>query len=230
MADLPPDIIEPGIVGPEGGFNRGPAIRSIGLSLFINGICPYLLYRYLAPHYPQGSLTPLVYASAFPVFGLILGYVRTRAIDFIALIALFEISFNVSAALVASTVRWALIARAMQGLLTASVFLISVAIGRPIIYFIARQFVTGGDPARMKIFASVNELDSGRTFRIATLAWGCGLVALSLINTGLALTLSPANYLLVSQFTSLTMNISLAIWTFRFTQARLQHFAPPAAA
>jgi hypothetical protein len=228
MADLPPEL-GPGTISPGGEFNRNAAIASILLSLFINGVCPYLLYRYLAPHYPGGSLTPLVYASAFPLFGLILGYVRTRAIDFIALIALFEITFNVSAALLSSSIRYALIARAMQGLLTASIFLISAAIRRPIIFFLARQFATVGDPERVKRFNAVDALDEGRTFRIATLAWGFGLIAIAVVNTGLALTLSAAGYLLFSQFTGIAGNVALVIWTVRYTRARLERFIPAGA-
>jgi hypothetical protein len=229
MADLPPDVA-PGTIKPGGEFNRVAVIASVLLSLFINGVCPYLLYRYLAPHYPDESLTPLVYASAFPIFGLILGYVRTRAIDFIALIALFEITFNVSAALLLPSIRYALIARALQGLLTASIFLISVAIGRPIIFFIARQFATGGDPVRVERFNHVNMLDEGWTFRIATLAWGFGLIAIAVVNTGLALTLSAADYLLFSQFTGIAGNVALVIWSVRYTRHRLERFIPAGAA
>lgn len=228
MADLPPDI-DPRVVAPDGQVNRLAVIGSVLFSLFINGLCPYLLYRYLAPHYPEGSLTPLVYASAFPVFGLILGYVRTRAIDFIALIALFEITFNVTAALLSSSIRSALIARALQGLLTASLFLISAAIGRPIVYFIARQFTAGGNPERMKRFGEVNVLDKGHTFRITTLAWGFGLILLAGANTVLALTLSAADYLLYSQFTGLVVNITLVVWSVRYTQSRLGRYIPAGA-
>ena len=90
MAEIPPDVAVPA-PGAGGQFDRGAVLRSVGLSLFINGICPYLLYRTLEPHFPEGSLTPLLYASVFPVFGLVFNFIRTRTVDFIAVIALFEI-------------------------------------------------------------------------------------------------------------------------------------------
>ncbi len=221
MTDIPPDVVEPGTVTPGGGFNPLAAARSIGLSLLINGICPYILYRTLEPHYPAGSTVPLLYASLFPVFGLVFNFVRTRTVDFIAAIALFEITFNVSATLLASSVRGALLARALQGLLTASVFMGSVAIGRPLVFYIARQFVVGAAPERAEGFAYVNEADKGRTFRIITLAWGCVIAATSLVHVLLVLTLKPADYLLVAQFLSMGMNIVMIVWTIRFSQSRL---------
>jgi hypothetical protein len=205
----------------QSGFSRGDAFRAFGLSFFINGICPYLLYRYLEPKFPEGSLLPLLYASVFPLLGLAYGIVRKRMVDFIALIALFEISVNVTATLVASNIRYALVARSLTGFLTGTAFLVSVLIGRPIIHYIARQFAAGSDPARLQGFEAVTRAEGGSTFRIATLVWAFGIYGLSLVNVSLALNLAPANYLLVSQITSMTVNIALIVWSIRFSRRRL---------
>jgi hypothetical protein len=226
VAEIPPDIALPA-QQPGGGFNLAQTVRSVGLSLFINGICPYILYRALVPHYPPGSLTPLLYASIFPLLGLVFNFIRTRTVDFIALIALFEISFNIISASLAPTIRLALEARSLQGLITATVFIGSALIGRPFFFYVARQFFAAGDPVRAAGFEAANKADGGRTFFLITITWGIGIIVMTAINFTLAMTLAPADYLLVSQILSLAFNISLIAWTIRFSRIRLSRFGPP---
>ncbi|MGD0190346.1 MAG: VC0807 family protein [Rhizomicrobium sp.] len=206
-------------------FNPLHAVRSILFSLFVNGVCPYLLYRTLQPHYPAGSVLPLVWASIFPVTGLVAGLIRTRTIDYIAVIALFEISWNVSTALLASTLGWAMILRSSEGLSVAAFFLCLTLIGHPPIFYLARQFTAGADPERRRTFAAVNAADKSRTFTIASLAWVAGILAQTALNMTLAVKLSPANYLLVAQFLNIGVNVAMVVWTIRFTRARLERVA-----
>lgn len=229
MSDAAPETQALPTVG-EGraAYNPLHALRSVALSLFVNGVCPYLLYRYLQPHYPTGSVTPLVYASIFPLAGLALGLIRTRSIDFIAVIALFEISYNIVTALAASNVHWALILRASEGFLVASFFLVFTAMGHPPIFYIARQFYAGGNAARRQGFTSANAADKGRTFTLASLAWVAGILFQTSLNLTLAMTVTPANYLLLAQVVSITVNVLMVVWTIRFTTRRLTRYAPAA--
>jgi len=222
-----PDGNELPTVG-EGGasFNPLHAARSVGISIFVNGVCPYLLYRVLQPHFPAGSVVPLVYASIFPLLGLVFGLVRTRATDFIAVLALFEISYNIATALAASNVHWAIILRSVEGYVVASIFLALTLAGFPPIFYIARQFAAGNDPARRQMFAAANAADTGQTFRIASLVWVVGISFQTSLNLTLALTVSPANYLLFTQFVNVTMNVLMVVWTIRFTSRRLGRYAP----
>jgi hypothetical protein len=222
MTDLQAETAElPSLAAAQDGFKPSQAFRPMAFSFFVNGLCPYLLYRYLQPKFPAESLQPLLYASIFPVLGLLYGIARKRTLDFIALIALFEISVNVTATLIASNIRWALVARSLTGVLTATAFLTSALIGRPIIHYIARQFASGGDAARQAGFEAVTKAEGGRTFFIATMVWAIAIYGLSAMSVTLALTLEPATYLLVNQVASMTINIALIVWTVRFSRARL---------
>jgi hypothetical protein len=209
-------------------FNPMHAVRSIGFSLFVNGVCPYLLYRVLQPHYPAGSVMPLVYASIFPLLGLVIGHIRTRTIDFIALLALFEISYNVATALVATNVHWAILLRSSEGFFVAAVFLVATLIGYPPIYYIARQFVGAGNPAVRQDFETANGLDKGRTFFIASLAWVGSILFQTSLNLTLAMTVTAANYLLIAQFLNTGISATMIVWTIRFTTVRLERYRPRA--
>lgn len=231
MTDLQTETAElPSFAEGQNAFDRRAAFRSIAQSFVINGLCPYLLFRYLEPKYPDGSLLPLLYASVFPVIGLLYGIVRKRTVDFIAIIALFEITVNVTATLLASNIRWALVARSTTGLLTATAFLTSALIGKPIIYYIARQFVAGGDRERQERFAAVTAAEGGRTFYITTLIWAVAIYSLSAIHITMALTLRPDTYLLAAQVVGMTVNIGMIVWTINFSRTRLLRVLSPATA
>jgi hypothetical protein len=228
MTDIAPELPTVGEAG--AGFNPLHALRSIVYSLLVNGLCPYLLYRVLQPHYPAGSVIPLIFASIFPLAGLVLGLIRTRTIDFIALLALFEISYNVTTALLASSLSWAVILRSSEGFIVSALFLAFTLIGHPPIFYISRQFAAGPDPERRRIFAAINTADKGRTFVLASLVWVIGILLQTLLNLTLALNLTPANYLLAAQVVNITINVSLVAWTIRFTRTRLERVRVPAAA
>jgi hypothetical protein len=211
-------------------FNPLHAARSIGLSFFINGVCPYILFRLLQPHYPAGSVMPLVYASIFPLLGLVLGHIRTRMIDFIALIALFEISYNIVTALLASNVHWAILLRSSEGYFVATAFLVATLLGHPPIFYISRQFALASNPAIGPGFAAANAADKGRTFLIASLAWVVSITLQTSLNLVLAMTVTAANYLLIAQFLNTGVNVAMIVWTIRFTSTRLERYRPRAAA
>jgi hypothetical protein len=209
-------------------FNPLHALRSIGFSLFVNGVCPYLLYRVLQPHYPPGSVIPLVYASIFPLLGLVIGHIRTRTIDFIALLALFEISYNVVTAVMAANVHWAIMLRSSEGFLVAGTFLGATLLGYPPIFYLARQFVGAGNPAMRRDFETANTLDKGRTFVIASFAWVLSITFQTSLNLALAMNVTAANYLLIAQFLNTAISGAMIVWTIRFTTARLERYRPAA--
>jgi hypothetical protein len=222
MTELTPELPTIGETGAP--FDPQHALYSILYSIAVNGVCPYLLYRLLQPHYAAGSVTPLLFASIFPLAGLALGLIRTRTVDFIAIFALFEISWNVTTALVASSLGWAMILRSSEGFSVAAFFL-----GHPPIFYIARQFAAGSDPERRRRFAAVNEADKGRTFVLASLVWVAGITVQTLLNLTLARNLTPASYLLAAQVMNIAINVLMVAWTIRFTRTRLERVRMPAA-
>ena len=202
-------------------FDPKAALGSVGLSIFVNGVLPFVVYKLLVPHFPPGSIMPLLYASAFPVLGLTVGFIRTRSIDVIAIFALFGITYSIAATILAGEVRLALILGATQAFLISGAFFVSVLIRRPIIYFIVRQFAAGNDPAMRAQIAAVNEADGWRTCTIASLVWAVGIALLGVSSIILAVSLEPATYLLVNNVVNTGVNILLVVWTIRFVRPRL---------
>jgi hypothetical protein len=204
-------------------FDRKAAYRSIAISLIVNGALPYAIYKFLAPHYSPTSVIPFVYASVFPVVGLAANYIRSRVIDMIAVIALVGLGYAAVVELLSSDIRIAMIMHSTQGFVIAALFLGSVLIGKPIIFYIARQFATGNDPVFRQQFTMANDYDGGRACRNATLVWVVGLIGLGIGGNVLARTLSAADYLLFSNVMSIGANVVLVVWTIRYVSVHLEH-------
>jgi uncharacterized membrane protein len=196
-------------------------LRSVGVSLAINGLCPFLLYTYLEPRFPKESVEPLLCASIFPVCGFLFAILKKRMVDVVAVVVLLGLATNIAMIFLTPSIKWALVARSLNGVVIATVLLISALIGKPLFLYAARQFVTAADPSRAAGFDAANAADGGRTFTRVTLTWAAGIYALCALNATIALTVQPATFLLASQITTNAGIVLLVVWTIRFTRARL---------
>ena len=225
MTDIPPTATELAPpVSTEGGYSAARTFRSIAISIVINAVFPYLIYRGLEPRFPEGSLTPLLASTVFPFLALLVGFLRRRA-DAVAIISLVEITISIIVTLVASNVEYALIARALQGTLTGIFFLLTIAAGRPLLYYIARQFIAAGSPAILQGFEGVNARDGLKTFKRLTALWGIGTIVVSIANVWLAVHVPPANYLLIAPIIGVGSNVLMIAITIRYASSRLRRVA-----
>jgi hypothetical protein len=199
------------------------ALRDLSASLFINALCPYLLYQYLAPQFPAASLLPLAYSSAFPVFGLIFNLARRHSLDFIALLALVEVTVALVAIGLSNTAAQALIGRSLPNAALGIIFLFSILLNRTIMSPIARQFVAGNDIARRTQFDQIALTPDGlHVFKVITLVWTVALAVKCAINLWSAVSLSPSHFLLVSPAFSYGLDLVLVCWAIRYGKARLR--------
>lgn len=213
--DAPPPEAEPG-------FSPVRTLTAIGISILINAVLPYLIYVALEPRFPAGSLTPLLASTVFPFLALTIGLAVRRTVDIVAIIALVEISGNLLVTLVASNVQWALVARAAQSSLTGLFFLATILIGRPLLYYVARQFVAANSPAIVERFQQANRRDGGRTFIRLTAVWGAGNILTSAVTVWLALNASPETYLLVAPVIGISVTVAMITFTIRYASTRLR--------
>jgi hypothetical protein len=201
-------------------------IRSIAINLFINIVCPYALFRILAPHYPADSVLPLLWSGLFPAGAFLFAFSRSRMLDAISVIALFQILFSLLTTLFAANVHWALVWGASQDGILGLVFLISALAGYPVIRYYARQFATANDPARAAAFDAALTQAGKRAFKIATVVWAFALTALCGVKLILATTLLPAAYLLFGPGLGNAVVLMLVWWTVRFARPRLRAIPP----
>lgn len=211
-------------------FNQAQAIRQIALSLVLNAIVPFAVYRTLQGEFAEGSIMPLLAATLVPAVVIAVGFAVRRSLDAIAAIALGSLLITLVVTIVAADVRFALIARALQGTLTGAFFLSTLLIRRPLLGLIARQFVSVASPYVREKFEMADARDRGRTFHRLTLWWGLLIVGRSLVNLWMAQTLDPATYLLASPILGIGTTAIMVIFTIHYATRRLTRLAKDAAA
>ena len=168
---------------------RAAALRGLARSVFINVVCTYLLYRLLEPHFHPGSLLPLALSGLLPLFSLAYGVVRHRSIDVIGLFAAEDIAVSSIALLLAHNAMSALVGRSLQNAVLGALFLCSVLIKRPIMLYVARQFITGNEASGKARFDQMAaRSDAKRVYRTMTLIWSLVLFAKSVMSVVIALT------------------------------------------
>jgi hypothetical protein len=201
------------------------AMRALSASLFINAVCPYLLYRILEPRLAPGSLVPLALSGLFPVLGLTVGFVRQRALDIISLFALVEVSVAIVTIMMAHSASSALLGRTLQNSVLSAIFFISVLLGRPIMLYVARQFVTGNNAGYRARFDQIaNRPDTKRVYKVMTLVWAAALLMKNIVGVLLALSLSTRQFLVASPAFNYGADIVLVWWSMRYGYSRLGHY------
>jgi hypothetical protein len=125
---------------------RKAVMKAVGRSIFLNVVCSYLLYRMLAPRFPAGSLYPLALSGLPPLIGLLYGIIRQRAIDFIGFFAAEDIAVSMVSLVLAHSEISAPVGRSLQNAVLGVISLVSLVLDKPLVLYIARQFLTGNDP------------------------------------------------------------------------------------
>jgi hypothetical protein len=206
--------------------NRASALRGLARSVFLNVICTYLLYRLLEPHFRSGSLLPLGLSGLLPLYGLAYGLVRQRSIDIIGLFAAEDIAVSLIAISLAHTPTSALVGRSLQNAVLGVLFLGSLLMKRPIMLYVARQFVTGNEPSGKSRFDQMaGQSDAQRVYRTMTLVWALTLIAKSVVTVLIALTFSTRQYLILSPLFTYGSDVLLIWWSFHFGYSELGHYA-----
>ena len=201
-------------------------LRGLARSVFINVVCAYLLYRLLEPRFHSGSLIPLAVSGLLPLFGLTYGVIRQRSIDVIGFFAAEDIAVSLVALLLAHNATSALVGRSLQNAVLGVLFLGSVLIKRPIMLYVARQFVTGNEPSGKARFDQMAaRLDARRVYRTMTLIWSLVLFAKSVMSVVIALTCSARQYLVLSPVFAYASDVLLVWWSFRYGYSKLGHYA-----
>jgi hypothetical protein len=185
-----------------------------------------LLYRLLEPHFPSGSLIPLAASGLLPLFGLTYGLIRQGSIDVIGFFAAEDIAVSLISLVLAHNATSALVGRSLQNAVLGVLFLGSVLIKRPIMLYVARQFVTGNEASGKARFDQMAaQSDAKRVYRTMTLVWSVALFAKSGMSIVIALTCSTTAYLMLSPVFAYGSDVLLIWWSFHYGYSKLGHYA-----
>lgn len=210
---------------------KANAIRSLLISVVINGVFPFVIYWALTTSVP--SIAPFValVASGLPsLFHSIVVFVLRRRVDFLAGMALTAIVISLLITVLGGAPRIYLIRESFFTVAFGLVLLGSLALPKPFMFYMAHHFAAGNDPATGAHFDLLWQQEEGvrRGMRLLTAVWGTGFLLEAAIRITLVLTLSTEQFLAVSPFVIYGILAILVIWTFRRGRGSHKRSAEPA--
>jgi hypothetical protein len=183
------------------------------IELCINVGLPYLIYVEM-----QGSIGQvhaLLAASAPPILWSGIEFARKRRIDAVSLLVISGIALSLLAFLGGGSVRFLQLRENLVTGIIGLAFLISAAIGRPLIYQLALAQKSRQSQTEASRFESLRDKPRfRRTMTIMTLVWGFGLVLQTTVACVLVFRMSIPRYLLVSPFVGYGTIGALSLWSF----------------
>jgi hypothetical protein len=191
------------------------------LEIAVNFALPYVVYS--ATHPRLGDVGALMAASGPPLAWSIFEFARRRRVDALSLLVLAGIVLSLVAFLGGGGVRLLQLRERLVTAVIGLVFLGSAAIGRPLIYQLARARISrGGAAHEMGAFESLRDDPRFRqTMMVMTLAWGVVLVADSAVCAVLVFALSIKAYMLASAVVGYTVLPAMTAWSFWFARRRI---------
>ncbi len=186
---------------------------TIGLELLFNFVLPYVIYVELAPG--MGDVHALLASSLPPIAWSLIEFARHRKVDALSVIVLAGIVLSLLAFIGGGSARLLQLRENLVTGVVALVFLGSAAIGRPLIYQLARAGLQRRSPEQASQFeARRGSRAFKRVMTLMTLVWGFGLLVQTALACALVFTMPIADYLIVSPVLGYGFMGGLGLWTF----------------
>jgi hypothetical protein len=192
---------------------------NVGVEVLINILLPLAIYDYFRAS--LGDVHALMASSAPPIVWSLIIFARKRTLDAVSILVLAGIALSLLAFLGGGSVRFLQLREKMITGLIGLLFLGSAAIGKPLIYQLARGSIARGNPSQLQNFEA---LQANAQFRqsmtVMTLVWGFGLLAECAMACALVLTLPVATYLVVGPIMGYSVVGLLALWSLWYRARR----------
>jgi len=191
----------------------------IGIELLVNGVLPFVVYSYARPKF--GNAGALLASMIPPLAWSVAEFVRRRRIDGISVLIIAGIALSLLAFVGGGSVRFLQLRENLVTGIIGLVFLVSAAIGKPLIYQLARASMLRRSAAEAESFAR-NENNAGfrHSMNVMTVVWGAGLLLQTAIACVLVFQIPIAAYLVVSPIIGYGTIGALALWTFRYVAGK----------
>jgi hypothetical protein len=181
--------------------------------LVLDGVLPVLLYLVLQPRFAPTSVIPLAVAVLFPLLSNAVSLVRHRRLDTFGLMVLLSLAASLAVLLLGSDQRLLLLTRGLAMPLMGLACLVSLALPKPLAFYMVRQFLTGDTPQPGMEFDTLWQYPYIRSAsRLMTLVWGVAMVGEFVVRIVLVLTLSVVQVLAVSSVVMMAVGLGLGAW------------------
>lgn len=193
---------------------------NVATEAVVNIVLPLVVYDLAKPQ--LGDAQALMAASAPPLLWSIIEFVRRRRIDAVSMLVLAGIALSLLAFAGGGGVKALQLREKLVTGLVGLIFLGSVAIGRPLIYFLARATISRTSKAKAAHFVSLRDDPRfRRAMLIMTLAWGFGLVGECALSIALTYVLTVKQFMIVGPIVGYGMMAVWTAWTIWYARRRI---------
>jgi len=197
--------------------------------LSANFLAPYVVYQLLDARY--GDVDALIASAMPPLLWSVFELVKTRRLDAISVIVVTSILFTVGATGMGGSARLIQIRDALVTGVIGLIFIFSLALQRPMIFYLARATMARNTEEGATDFEAL-WLRPGvpKIFRVLTAVWGVGLVAQTAVMCWLAWIWPISRYLLLSPFIGYGIFGLLMAWSLWYRAKKMALAKTPGAA
>ena len=191
-------------------------VRRAGPSLLLNAVCPWAAYQILTSQ-GVGAVPAVAATTVFPLVGTLVGWVRSGRPDVFGLLAILFIVLSVAVAFATDNPLVILLRGSVTNAAFALLCFGSLAFGKPLMFYAARQFVAGWDRAASAAFdAEWAQPGFRQTMRQVTVAWG-GWFVVQAVGRIVAIQLLPiSTYLAVWPIVSTLGTVAMISWSMSY--------------
>lgn len=185
------------------------------IELLVNFALPYVIYTYAEA--PLGEVGALLASSAPPILWSMAEFARHRRLDALSVLVVAGIALSLLAMLGGGGAQFLQLREKMVTGVIGLAFLVSAAIGKPLIYELARAGMRRRSEGEAERFAAM-QVHAGfrRTMTVMTLVWGLGLIADAALSGVLVFTLSVRANLIVNPLIGYGTMAALGLWSFLY--------------
>ena len=183
----------------------------------VNFILPFAIYSYAQAS--LGDVRALLLSSAPPIAWSLVEFARHRRVDALSALVVAGIVLSLLAMIGGGGPKFLQLRENLVTGVIALVFLGSAAIGKPLIYQLARASMRRKSADEAQAFEAL-QVHAGfrRTMTVMTLVWGLGLLANVAVSVALVFALSIRTYLIVGPILGYATMGALTLWTFLYGQ------------
>jgi hypothetical protein len=194
--------------------------RFLPRSLVVDIALPWLTLQILE-RYGVPTVWALAAAAVFPGVSTLSAWLYGRRVEAIGIAVFVTILLGILMALVSDEVRFGLLKAAPAFGLFGLACLASLAASRPLMFFVARHFQTGGDPRRTAEWnARLARPGFRHAMRVITAVWGLVCVMESLLGFAAAFLLPVHTAIVAEPALGISSIAGLLIWTTAYARAR----------
>lgn len=178
--------------------SKKKVIKSVVVSILLNGLVPVAVYNLLLGHF--SSFVSLLIATLVPLLDNLYHVIKHRKADAFGLFMLTAFILSLLAFLLGGSEKLILMRESLVTGILGLIFIGSLLYSKPLIYHFALRFTSRNESEQKGTFEKNWEVSYFRfVLRLMTAVWGIALLLEAIIKTILVYELSITTFLAISQ-------------------------------